>query len=99
MCAYYVIFVLNYMYNMNNICTYINKKKGKLMKNIDSKTLGKLKNIFELSLVLNDSINFNWNEGAQGYYQLALSSIITKKFIEFFEDIDQEYVDIILQRM
>lgn len=53
------------------------------MENIDNRTLEKLKNIFELSLVLNDSINFNWNEGAQGYYQLALSSIITKKFIEF----------------
>ena len=67
------------------------------MENIDNRTLEKLKNIFELSLVLNDSINFNWNEGAQGYYQLTLSSIITKKFIEFFKDIDEEYVDIILQ--
>lgn len=67
------------------------------MENIDNRTLEKLKNIFELSLVLNDSINFNWNEGAQGYYQLALSSIITTKFIEFFKGIDEEYVDIILQ--
>lgn len=67
------------------------------MENIDNHTLEKLKNIFELSLVLNDSINFNWNEGAQGYYQLALSSIITTKFIEFFKGIDEEYVDIILQ--
>lgn len=67
------------------------------MENMDNRTLEKLKNIFELSLVLNDSINFNWNKGAQGYYQLALSSIITKKFIEFFEDIDLEYVEIILQ--
>ena len=67
------------------------------MENMDNRTLEKLKNIFELSLVLNDSINFNWNEGAQGYYQLALYSIITKKFIEFFEDIDLEYVEIILQ--
>lgn len=67
------------------------------MENMDNRTLEKLKNIFELSLVLNDSINFNRNEGAQGYYQLALSSIITKKFIEFFEDIDLEYVEIILQ--
>ena len=39
------------------------------MENMDNRTLEKLKNIFELSLVLNDSINFNWNEGAQGYYQ------------------------------
>ncbi len=67
------------------------------MENMDNRTLEKLKNIFELSLVLNDSINFNWNEGAQEYYQLALSSIITTKFIEFFKDIDEEYVDIILQ--
>lgn len=72
-------------------------KKGNTMENIDNHTLEKLKNIFELSLVLNDSINFNWNEGAQGYYQLALSSIITTKFIEFFKGIDEEYVDIILQ--
>lgn len=65
----------------------------------DEKQLKKLKNIFELSLILDDSINFNWDEGMSGYYQLALSNIVTEKFTEFFKDIDEEYVDIILQKM
>ncbi len=65
----------------------------------DEKQLKKLKNIFELSLILHDSINFNWDEGMSGYYQLALSNIVTEKFTEFFKDIDEEYVDIILQKM
>ncbi len=65
----------------------------------DEKLLEKLKNIFELSLILHDSINFNWNEGMSGYYQLALSDIVTKKFTELFKDIDKEYVEIILQKM
>ena len=50
----------------------------------DEKQLKKLKNIFELSLILDDSINFNWDEGMSGYYQLALSNIVTEKFTEFF---------------
>ena len=65
----------------------------------DEKQLKKLKNIFELSLILHDSINFNWNEGMSGYYQLALSDIVTKKFTELFKDIDKEYVETILQKM
>lgn len=66
---------------------------------LDDETIKKLKNIFELSLILHDSINFNWNEGMSGYYQLALSDIVTKKFTELFKDIDKEYVEIILQKM
>ena len=58
----------------------------------------KLKNIFELSLILHDSINFCWNVGMHGYYQLALSNIITQKFTELIENIDDEYVDIVLQK-
>ena len=65
----------------------------------DEKQLKKLKNIFVFSLILDDSINFNWDEGMSGYYQLALSNIVTEKFTEFFKDIDEEYVDIILQKM
>ena len=65
----------------------------------DEKQLKKLKNIFELSLILHDSINFNWDEGMSGYFQLALYNIVTEKFTEFFKDIDEEYVDIILQKM
>ena len=48
------------------------------MCDFDDETMKKLKNIFELSLILHDSINFCWNEGMHGYYQLALSNIITK---------------------
>ena len=66
---------------------------------LDDETIKKLKNIFELSLILHDSINFNWDEGMSVYYQLALSNIVTEKFTEFFKDIDEEYVDIILQTM
>ena len=68
------------------------------MCDFDDETMKKLKNIFELSLILHDSINFCWNEGMHGYYQLALSNIITKKFTELIENIDNEYVDIVLQK-
>ena len=88
--TYYYVYYDKYMYK---------SKKGKTMDINDEKTIEKLKNIFELSLILHDSINFNWNEGMQGYYQLALSNIITKNFTEFFENIDDEYVNVILQRM
>lgn len=68
------------------------------MCDFDDETMKKLKNIFELSLILHDSINFCWNVGMHGYYQLALSNIITQKFTELIENIDDEYVDIVLQK-
>lgn len=63
---------------------------------MSSEQNNQLKNIFELFLILHDSINFNWNEGYKGYYQLALSNIIKDKFTDFICNNDKDYVNTLL---
>lgn len=71
-----------------NTYSFKSIKKGKAMEEEIQK---KVENIFELFLTLHDSITYNWEEGREGYYQLALSKIIKDKFLDIFAGIDEDY--------
>lgn len=53
----------------------------------------KLEQIYELFLILDDSINYCWNEGCEGYYQISLSKIIKDKFTDLLKQTNENYIE------
>lgn len=82
-----LLFIYLFKIKLINVSNF---KKGKNMDEND--VVEKFQNLLCLVETLDDSLEFCWNEGMQGYHQYKLSKIIKREFYNLLEELDPDYM-------